>query len=217
MAVEYRAKHTLAASVVASAVHNAPTGLSNDDILVCLLYKENTNALTVPSGFSSPVEISASDSSFRLYYTWKRAASESGTYTFSWTGNAYRVSNLLAISGAVTSGDPNDATATTAGNGAQNNKIDCPTITTATDGSLVIAFGSNYDYNMDAATVTAGYTIRERADVCAVADDVKDSAGATGTITFTHAKGSSQTAGITIALKPPAAAPTAKPAFLQYQ
>jgi hypothetical protein len=84
MAVAYRSKDIKGLSAGTSVVHSAPAGLADNDILVLFLAKGNANAVTVPAGFSDPVTVPVVGN---LYVSWKRASSESGTYTFSCNNN----------------------------------------------------------------------------------------------------------------------------------
>lgn len=200
MAVAYRNKDVQGNGNGTSVVHSAPAGLADNDIICLFLYKENNATVTVPSGFSTPVVINESTHLW-IYYSWKRASSESGTYTFSWTGSTFRYSTLAAYSGAITSGDPNDATPTTTSNATETNQITCPSITTVTANCLIIPFGASYIADLTAGALT-GYVVRESALAELISDATDVSPGATGTLVYTHSGGADHTAGITIALKP---------------
>lgn len=202
MPVAFRSKTFTKVTSAASVTNTPPSGLANDDILVFLLYKENAAAVTWPAGFTEGGSILSADSTMKLYYAWKRAASESGNYTPSWTGSTYALGTLLAISGAITSGDPNDVTPTTYAGAASPATIACPSITPATDNALVIAFGANYSRSLATATVTSGYTIHDQTDISAVASALKSPAGATGTIAYTISS-LGHTVAMTLAIKPP--------------
>jgi hypothetical protein len=127
MAVAFRSLDTKGDGLGTSVVHNAPAGLANNDIMVIFLYKENTAAVTWPAGFSQVGTVTSGTET--VYVAWKRASSESGTYTASWTGSKYRWSILAAYSGAITTGNPNDATPTTVATASETNQITCPSIT----------------------------------------------------------------------------------------
>jgi len=200
MAVAFRSKDQGGGAAGTSTVASAPAGLANDDILIYWVYKENTAAITWPSGFSEVGSIAASNSSFKLYVAWKRAASESGTYTASWTGSAWRNYGLEAYSGCVTSGSPMDATPTTQANGSSSSDT-CPSITTATANAMLACGAANFD-----GSFATGYPsgmngrITQDGDL-GIADLIIASPGATGTKVFSLSV-ASQNVGISLALTP---------------
>jgi hypothetical protein len=198
MTIAYRSKNIKGNGSGTSVVHAAPSGLANNDILLFMLYKQNSAAVTYPAGFTEVAAI-ASGTSFWLYVAWKRASSESGTYTFSWTGSTWRYSMLGAYSGCITSGSPMDATPTTLATASETNVITCPSITTATANALVIPFGADYNLDVTGATLS-GYTVREDVLPILVSDAIKAAAGATGTLAYSRT-GTDRTGGVTIALK----------------
>jgi hypothetical protein len=98
-----------------NTVATAPAGVVNGDILLATIFigAPVAPSVTPPAGFtelSTSPTIVADASGFdgHLHVYWKRAASESGTYTFTHAacGAQYL---MLAISGAITSGDPIDS------------------------------------------------------------------------------------------------------------
>lgn len=200
MAVAFRSLTTAGAATGATATNTPPSGLANDDILVMMIYKEATGAISWPSGFTQLATVTASDSSFLIAAAWKRAASESGNYSATF-GSAYFDSVMAAYSGCITTGDPQDATASAVANGSQNTILTGPSITTVSANTLIISFVA--DFVGLAATKPASMTSRSTFDDIGLADEAQASAGASGTKTWTLASGSTQTCGITIALKPP--------------
>lgn len=204
MAISFVNKTQGGAGSATSAVASAPASLANDDILLYVVYKENTGAITWPSGFTERAAITASDSSFRLHVAEKRAASESGTYTASWTGNNWRNYALLAYRGCVASGSAMNVTPTTQANGSDSN-MTCPSITPITDNAMIVCIAGDVD-----GTFSTGYPsgmtgrVTQDGDI-GIADLIKTPAGATGTKVFTLSI-ASQNVGITLALTPAGAA-----------
>ena len=88
-----------------NTVLTAPSGLANDDILILAWSCEADVTPTPPSGFAQLIDIDHASVANDLFVWWKRAASESGSYTvthsLSWT-EAY----LVAVQSASTTADP---------------------------------------------------------------------------------------------------------------
>jgi len=87
-----------------------PAGTAADHIAIVTIYKENTAAVTPPAGFTavtnSPITTTAPTGQ---YVYWKRlTGADSGTYSFSWTGGAWRAASCSIFSGCVTSGTPTE-------------------------------------------------------------------------------------------------------------
>lgn len=211
MAVAFRALTTAGATTGATATNTPPAGLANDDILIMLIYKEATGAITWPSGFTQLASVVAANSSFMLAAAWKRAASESGNYSATFA-SAYFDSVMAAYSGCITSGDPQDATATTNAPGSQTSQITGPSITTVSANTLVISFVG--DIIGWVLTKPAAMTSRSTFDDIGLADMAQAAAGASGTLGWTNNGGASQTAAITIALKPPTIGGMFRPAII---
>jgi hypothetical protein len=186
----------------------APSGLANNDILRLVVYIESAAAITWPAGFAEDVTQAAGDSSFWVRSAWKRASSESGSYGISWTGNAYADAILTAIAGATTSGNPNDATPTSSGNGSQTNTITVPSILTVTNVALLIAIGADFD--VLSKTVPSGFTSLTDFNTLAIATAEQAIAGASGSKTYATT-GTTQTVGAMIAYKPAAGASATAP------
>jgi hypothetical protein len=202
VAVAFRNLTTAGATTGTTATSTPPTGLANDDILVMMIYKEATGAVTWPSGFTQLASITAADSSFMLAAAWKRAASESGNYSATFA-SAYYSNVMAAYSGCITSGDPQDATATTNAPGSQTNQITGPSITTVSANTLIVSYVG--DVTGWVLTKPASMASRVVFDDIGLADEAQAAAGPSGTKAWTT-NGTSQTAAITIALKPPSTA-----------
>lgn len=206
MAVAYRSSTSNSVTQSTSSTLSAPSGLVDNDILLYLLYIESSTTVTWPSGFTQKASLTAADSSFKVYVAWKRAASESGTYSPSWGSNAWRQGVLLAISGAITTGDPFDVAVGTNAPGSETNTLTLASITTATANSLVIAAGATFASLGATPTAPSGHTLRFGAngEAWAISDALKVTAGSTGSLQFTGASATGQTANLTLAIKPPA-------------
>lgn len=183
-----------------------PSGLANDDILLALVHKQNTDAITTPSGFTlkgTLSAVSANPFEGRLY--WKRAASESGNYSFTWTNEAQCQGFVVAVSGCIATGDPfdvfanglrDDSTASTTPNGSLT--------TTVVDTLLVWMSENRFGGPWTAPT---GFT--ERFDngasgVINFCDLVQAAIGGTGTLNTNSSAGNNPCGFHFGALKPPA-------------
>jgi hypothetical protein len=200
MAVAFRSMTTAGGGAATSVTNTPPAGLSDNDILVFVIYKENTNVVTFPAGFTEWFSRNASDTSFQMSVAWKRAASEAGNYVASWTGSVWADGVLTAYSGAITSGDPADATAVSQANGDESGQCSCPSITTATANAMRIAIGEVF-IGLSGATPPSGMTERVDFDDTTVADQIQASAGASGAKVFSTGAVSGQTVGAQIALR----------------
>ena len=201
MAVAFRSL-TQGTGTAASCGRALPASFAANDYLLYLLYKENTNAVTWPGSFSQSATVTATGSSFALYFALLKATGgESGTQTASWTGSVYWESALLAYSGADTT-TGQDATATTAANGSLGNTSTAPTITTVTANAMLVAFTANFGSGSTTWGAPSGMTLRTSGQTdTGIADVLQASAGASGVKTFT-CNGTGQSAGIMIALRP---------------
>ena len=133
-----------------------PSGLADNDILVGVIYCESAaQAISPPSGFASFQRIASA--SFAAEVFWKRAASESGNYVWTETGNAWGDGSLFAVSGCITTETPIGAV------GADNNGTDITAeatgITTTTANSLLCYVAVNFD-SLNMNTGPTGMTER---------------------------------------------------------
>jgi hypothetical protein len=94
----------------ATATAAIPAGTAAGHIAIVTIYKENTAAVTAPSGFTlvTNTPISTSTPTHHSVY-WKRlTAADTGTYSFSWTGAVWRESSCSIFSGCATTGTPTE-------------------------------------------------------------------------------------------------------------
>lgn len=91
-----------------------PSGVTATSFIFLVLYLESAAAVTVPSGFfeapNSPQNAGGTGLHYNHVY-WKRpTGADAGTYSFSWTGSAYREAVALRCEGVYPTGNPWDTT-----------------------------------------------------------------------------------------------------------
>jgi hypothetical protein len=192
MAAAYRSSTTNALGNRTNTTFNAPAGLANNDILLCVMScgdggDQTAPTVTPPTGFAAVTGGSQTISKADPYATkiqafWKLAASESGSYTFS-HGAADSEGILYAISGA-------DATPINPNATAATGTSDTPTatgLTTPNDGSLVVWGAVHWDSAATSVAPPTGTTptftgryAPGSGGIVYVADGVMTTAGATG-------------------------------------
>ena len=190
-----------------SVVVTAPTGIADNDILVAIIYAEpQTQGITPPTGFTSVALLQEGTYSFKLEIFWKRAASESGNYTFTETGNTWGRGKIARISGCITTGDPFDVVG--ADSTGTDDTAEALGVTTTVAETLLLYMSVNGDELT--YTVPAGMTERSDTIGTYLATEDRASAGATGGRTGTLS-GANAWAAVLGALKPPAAGGIAIP------
>lgn len=164
----------------------APTGLADGDILLAFLFVGSGSGVDVtpPAGFTaltgSPVEVvDGGGFTGRSSVFWKRASAEAGSYTF--THNAASSQGILfAISGALASDDPIDASSHNSGTGSAESAL---SITTTVDNDLVFWLAHDWEGN-GGLTPPTGFT--EVLDTLMYAAyKTQAAAGATGVVSMT--------------------------------
>lgn len=219
MAVAFRSIATNAPSGSATdTVITKPTGAADNDILIAAIYVENDVAITPPAGWTQIADVDHAAATYDLWVYWKRAASEGASWTWSHSA-AWELGAVAAYSGCTTSGDPQDATATTA-TGTSTSGI-APSITTTTDNSMLVVIFASFEGIAAQATgsLPSPLTNNERYDGSGEdlywADGLLTPAGASGTKTLPSAlSASNHWSAVTIALKPVVAAAGAPPSRL---
>lgn len=187
----------------------APSGLADNDILLAGIFvgKSGTApSVAAPSGFTaltgSPTSVTdAYGFNGKLNVFWKRAASESGSYTFSHS-SASSQGLLLAISGAVTSGSPIDASSNNTGLGQTSTATG---VTTTVPNDLLLYIAHDWE-GAGALSPPSGFT--EIFDSLIYSARMSQAtAGASGSKTQTNGNlyGEPWAAWL-IAIKPPSAA-----------
>lgn len=139
MAAAFRSITSLSGATRTNSTLTAPSGLSNDDILVLILYMENNITPTPPTGFAQWSQ--ANNSTIDTWIWWKRASGESGSYTTT-HASAWTEGALLAVSGATTSGTPEDPAPSA--NTGNSTTITATGITTTLNDDLIIFVGASF-------------------------------------------------------------------------
>jgi hypothetical protein len=207
MAIAHR--NTQTASLLTSGTTlsvNKPTGLANGDVVVVHAVNAGSTASpsTVPTGFTFVREQNTGlDSQFYDQSAYIKvisdAAGEPASYDFAWGASGRHLLVATAYSG-VDNTTPQDATATGRGNNSGTNTV--PSITTVTANAWIVC-----SYASTASvTCTWPAAMTERADLATgptitTADEVRATAGATGTRTVTPSANNSN-GTITMALRP---------------
>lgn len=159
----------------------APPSLVDDNIIEIGIFKENTAAITPPTGFTLKDQ-AATDSPVQLSVFWGRAPVIGvGPYDFTWTGATFAGGSAHRVSGAITSGDPYDITRIVAETGAGDANTPDVAVTTGTANCLATWFGAGFS---GGATWTPPTSFTEILQVANYSAAVRTlvSAGGTGTI-----------------------------------
>lgn len=208
--------HRATTSAYASATSvtvTAPSGIADDDILICALlqYKSGGGTtFTWPSGFTEIYQRQAT-TNFRAGIAWKRASSESGDYTITASDTGDLIGIVSAYSGRIASGSPVDVGSDTSYTTNDAN-VRGAGVTIATAGSDLLWCGFSYRSDQNDLSVPSG--MNSRADVhdgyeCfALADLLDQSTGASGDKDGTLGDVTTTKHAFLVALKPAASATT---------
>lgn len=190
MAIAVRSVTNTTYGTATNTVLTPPTGLANNDILIGVSFRGSGTppTVTAPTGFTQiGTEISLNDgfgflAKISLY--WKRAASESGNYTFTHSSCSAQ-GMLMAFSGCVTSGSPIDVSSQNSGT---NSTSTATGITTTVANDLLAYIGQCWG---DAAQSTpTGFTnIISTLTILAASFKATTTAGATGSVTSNNGNG----------------------------
>lgn len=170
-----------------NTVLTAPAGLADDDILIAAIFvgaNPSAPAVTPPAGFTllgtatSVTDPSSFNGKLQIY--WKRAASESGSYTFTHS-SANSQGVLHAYSGCATSGSPVDASSSNSGN---NNTTTATGVTTTAANDMLVLLAHDWTASGN-VTPASGFTKRFDS-LIQTSDAIQASAGASGNKTFTN-------------------------------
>lgn len=131
----------------------APAGLTDGDILILAYYVEDDVAVTPPTGFTLITNIDHSGAALDLHVYWKRASSESGSYTVS-HASSWREGWLGCFSGRIATGDPYEADFTS-GEGNDSAPSIGGVTTDADDTDIIALVGT---YNSSGSTTPSGTT-----------------------------------------------------------
>lgn len=186
MAVAFRSATTVAYASGVNTVLTPPTGLANGDILLATVsIGAQTTAPTVtpPAGFTQiGTTTSITDPggfNVKTGVYWKRAASESGNYTFTST-TASRTGTMMAFSGCVTSGSPVDVSSQNTGTGTTLTGTGVTT-TNAADGLVYLS----QNWGDVTGSDPTGFTAIANTAIARTSWKLLSASGATGNITAT--------------------------------
>ena len=212
-AVAYQGSSLVAAaSTGADVTPGLPTHQADDIFLLQVLVRDVDDTLTVTDW----TQITTIDdgTAGRHWWYWKRATSDSETAPLvdksTTSGDTY--ATVTSYRGAVTSGDPWEATSAAICTGTAD-PFDLNEITTLTDGSLVVASWNDRDNAVNSTTysLTSPSSLTSNMHLkSAVGGDglnssgsaVKIAAGATGAVSVSPSKTPDGACGLVLALKP---------------
>ena len=198
MAVAFRSAATLTTTSGTSLAVAAPAGLADNDVMIAAVRVLSGAAITAPAGWTVIRALAQTT----VY--WKRASSESGTYTWSWTGNSQARATISAYTGVALTGSPVDAE-----NGAEVtsavNTITAPSCSPATSNAFLVFIALIRASGVDTTSTPPGgmtedYDSGLRVS-CAFSHEQLSASGATGSRVGTiDAAATSQNAGYLVAL-----------------
>ncbi|CDM57664.1 putative mannose-sensitive agglutinin [Rhizobium favelukesii] len=194
MAIAFRSISSTTYASRANTAVTAPAGIVNGDILIAIIFLGQSGgtaptAPTAPSGFTqigTGTSVTESGNSFSALFGvyWKRAASESGSYTFTHS-TASSQAAIAVYSGALSSGSPVDVLSQNSGTLSPGTTATATGVTTTAANDLVIYAGHNWDAT---GTLSPPTGMTERVDsLVYIADVAQPSAGASGNKTQTLA------------------------------
>lgn len=181
MAIAFRIASTAAATAT-SVAPAKPVGLADGDVLVAVSNVDANETITAPGGWTAcfAQEQTGSQTVRAWYRVVASAASETSTYTFGGTASVARVTTIVCYSG-VDNTTPMDVTAL-ASNNASSTTIHAASITTVTNGAVVVWAGA-IDSSTFTVTKPTACTNRNQATAnyrLTMADLAMPTAGATG-------------------------------------
>lgn len=155
----------------------APTGIQNGDLLVALGINETAGrSLTYPSGFNQRLLNNGTDNS--VFVATKVASSESGDYTFTWSGSGNNTIAVLVYRNATDS----DRLIGSVTRASPSNTSTAVSISPTTEGALIGFFAQEDNENIsvapDGMTQRAAQTVSSPS--LAIYDIVPNDTGATG-------------------------------------
>jgi hypothetical protein len=165
-------------------------GLADNDVGILTLYKESTSTVTLATNWAeitgSPFVQDTGGFKFRQHVYWRRRASDTGAFTFSWTGSTWRNAKFGVWRNLITTETPIIGQ-TLEEETSQNTQPGHPGINITRSNSGLLWVVGNFS-DADITTPPTGHT--ERADVgvamnCFLTDDLTTTAGASGTVSAT--------------------------------
>lgn len=177
MAYSYRSNSSQGQASGGALTVNAPSGLTNGDLIIVLGYLESdTNSWSsVGTGFTEATGAAiANTGAFRQNVWWKIASGEGASWTWTPTTNAWRAVVVVCLSGGSGSGERVDATSSGQGDAASSVTIAGVTTTAAND--CLAAFAVNWQGTT--WSITSSETgLTKRVDLTGTAIFTLDDAG----------------------------------------
>lgn len=194
----FRASNTASGTGTSAAV-TQPAGTADNDILVAIVAVDADQLVTPPFGWTPLNATTIPGEAARGSFFWRRAtASESATYTFTWTSSVEYGAIVAAYSGAITTGSPFDNTAF--GTNASGTSHAAPA-TTSYGGNRRVIFAAALS-DVGAANTTStnstGYTTRSHPvlnPTHQLYDTTQASAGSVATVSSTTSTSVSSVVG----------------------
>lgn len=205
MAIDLRSSSSVGGGTRTNTTITAPSGIQNDDILICHMYnRTSASAVSAPDG-SWAQWSSRTHALFNTWYTqtfWKRASGESGDYTFT-HASAWVAAFMACWTGAETSEDPIDSVITYAqgSNGGGYTPV-APSISNTYTNSMNIIGHSDWNTGLTVTEASSGYLVVGSVDNMGMLYAAQASAGASGTKTYACA-GSVQSGSAHWSIKEP--------------
>jgi len=208
MAVAYRSGAQTNFSSSTTLTLTEPAGAAENDILIAAVYHEAGAGVTItPTASWNLIHRidQASGGPITCSVYWFRRAGTAPSYVFTMSSSTIVAGGVVAYSGAITTGDPQDVTAST-NSSTGSVTITCNTITTSTANSMIIGVASSFDFVAMSSASFANERLDADADKATVFydDGLLVTPGATGNKTITRSSGTTAWTGSLIALKPPA-------------
>lgn len=185
----------------ANTVVTKDASVQNNDILLAGIYVEDDVAMTPPGGWTQIANLDHAAATYDLWVYWKRASGEGASWT--WTHNsAWELGVVVAYSGCSTTGDPQDATATS--NQGTSTTGTATGLTTVTDGAMIVAIYASFEGIAAQAAGPSGLTERyDSAEDIYWADGVQATHGASGNkVLGTALSASNHWGAVLVALAP---------------
>lgn len=182
----------------------APPGAADGDILLAVLYFENTSdTLTLPGSWALiRSDNNAGANPYRVALSWIRR-SGAPALNFAWTTSVFFQYIISAYTGCLAAGTPTDGS--NFGNATSISPYRVTTFSTTVNGDVLIAINNTLSGCIP--TPPAGYTSRQNSATGSQADLQQATAGATGNVDYTSGGcGSEQWLTQIVALKQAAAA-----------
>lgn len=173
---------------------SAPTGATAGDLLIFLLYIENTASVTVPSGATLLADVSNPGAVLTVHVAYKVAT---GSDSYAWTHSAADTAAFCKRFTNVNTTTPLDATPSESATD-WDTTLTAAAITTSTNGAAVLMIGAAYNQSLVSSS-----TMTELIDEASLGltGALQATAGSSGNKSMVY-PGESSLAGVLFALKP---------------